>query len=237
MQRRDFVKLCAGGAATAVAASHFAFADQAAGDAVSHFYSKALLLDEFGKPFKAASLKVNTNYIFHYPFHGTPCFLLNLGKPTQQDIELKTAEGKPYLWKGGVGAKKSIVAYSAICAHRLNYPTKQLTFISFRDKKTEQASRENIIHCCSEHSEYDPAAGAKVINGPAPQPLAAILLEYDAATDGLTAVGTFGGEMFNEFFRKFEFKLSMEHGGKAQKPVAQANVAELTRFCQQQIQC
>jgi Rieske Fe-S protein len=163
--------------------------------------------------------------------------LLNLDKPTQENIELKTADGKTYLWKGGVGAKKTIVAYSAICAHRLNYPTKQLTFISFRDKKTEHASRENIIHCCSEHSEYDPAAGAKVINGPAPQPLAAILLEYDEASDSLTAVGTFGGEMFNEFFRKFEFKLNMEHGGKAQKSVNSATVAELTNFCKQQIQC
>lgn len=233
MQRRDFVKLCAGGAATAVAAP-FAFAEQ---PGVPHFYDKAQLLDEFGKPIKAAALKANTNYIFHYPFQGTPCFLLNLDKPTQENIELKTADGKAYVWKGGVGAKKTIVAYSAICAHRLNYPTKQLTFISFRDKKTEYASRENIIHCCSEHSEYDPAAGAKVINGPAPQPLAAILLEHDAATDGLIAVGTFGGEMFNEFFRKFEFKLNMEHGSKAQKATTIATVTELTSFCKQQIQC
>lgn len=233
MQRRDFVKLCAGGAATAVAAP-FAFAEQTG---APHFYDKARLLDEFGKPIKASTLKANTNYIFHYPFQGTPCFLLNLDKPAQENIALKTSDGRPYVWKGGVGAKKTIVAYSAICAHRLNYPTKQLTFISFRDKKTEHASRENIIHCCSEHSEYDPAAGAKVINGPAPQPLAAILLEYDAATDSLIAVGTYGGEMFNEFFRKFEFKLNMEHGGKAQKPVTSATVAELTNFCKQQIQC
>ncbi|MEY4730530.1 MAG: hypothetical protein RL020_1688, partial [Pseudomonadota bacterium] len=90
MQRRDFVKLCAGGAATAVAAP-FAFADQTG---APHFYDKARLLDEFGKPIKASSLKANTNYIFHYPFQGTPCFLLNLDKPPQENIELKTAEGK-----------------------------------------------------------------------------------------------------------------------------------------------
>ncbi|MGB9148830.1 MAG: (2Fe-2S)-binding protein [Burkholderiales bacterium] len=234
MQRRDFVKFFAGGAAAA-AAPQVGWADRT--DAAPHFYDKARLLDEFGKPIKAAALKANTNYIFHYPFQGTPCFLLNLGRPTQENIELKTADGKTYLWKGGVGAQKSVVAYSAICAHRLNYPTRQLTFISFRDKKSERASRENIIHCCSEHSEYDPAAGAKVINGPAQQPLAAILLEHDAASDGLVAVGTFGGEMFNEFFRKFEFKLGMEHGGKAQKTVASATVTELTNFCKQQIQC
>lgn len=235
MQRRDFVKLCVGGAATTVAATHFAAAGST--DAAPKLYDKARLLDELGKPLKASALKANTNYIFHYPFQGTPCFLLNLDKPAQENIALKTSDGKPYLWKGGVGAKKTIVAYSAICAHRLNYPTKQLTFISFRDKKTEHASRDNIIHCCSEHSEYDPAAGAKVINGPAAQPLAAILLEYDEAADGLIAVGTYGGEMFNEFFRKFEFKLNMEYGGKAQKSVTAATVAELTNFCKQQIQC
>ncbi len=233
MQRRDFVKLCTGGVAVLAAESTWALA----GGSEPHFYAKVQLMDEFGKPLKAASLKASTNYIFHYPFEGTPCFLLNLGKATEQNIALKTAEGKSYLWQGGVGANKSVVAYSAICAHKLNYPTKQLSFISFRDKKSERTSRDNIIHCCSEHSEYDPAAGAKVINGPAPQPLATILLEHDAATDALFAVGTYGGEMFNEFFKKFEFKLNMEHGGKAQKPATVVKVAELTHFCKQQIQC
>jgi Rieske Fe-S protein len=46
-----------------------------------------------------------------------------------------------------------------------------------------------MIHCCAEHSEYDPAAGAKVMAGPAKQPLATILLDYDATTDELSATG------------------------------------------------
>ena len=49
-----------------------------------------------------------------------------------------------------------------------------------------------MIHCCSEHSEYDPATGARVLGGPAPQPLSAILLEHDKSNDYLYAVGTLG---------------------------------------------
>ena len=71
-----------------------------------------------------------------------------------------------------------------------------------------------MIHCCSEHSQYDPAEGGRVLAGPAPQPLAAILLDYDAAADELYAVGTLGGEMFDEFFAKYEFRLALEHGGQ-----------------------
>src|SRR6185436_1402830 len=104
-------------------------------------------------------------------------------------------------WPGGVGPRGSIVAYSAICAHKLTYPTRDISFISYRAEKTVGNKFANVIHCCSEHSQYDPAAGARVVAGPAPQPLAAILLEHDAGTDEIYAVGTLGGEMFNEFFK------------------------------------
>jgi hypothetical protein len=69
-----------------------------------------------------------------------------------------------------------------------------------------------MIHCCSEHSKYDPAAGARVMGGPAPQPLCAILLEHDRAGDPLFATGTLGGEMFNTFFAKYDLRLALEHG-------------------------
>ena len=77
------------------------------------------------------------------------------------------------------------------------------------------------------------------MGGPAPQPLSAILLEYDAKSDGLHAVGTLGGEMFKEFFDKFELKLALDHGsGKPRQPVeGRAVVRELTQFCKQQVIC
>jgi len=99
--------------------------------------------------------------------------------------------------------------------------------------------RAHTIHCCSEHSEYDPAAGAKVVGGPAPQPLAAILLEHDARDDALHAIGTLGGEMFNAFFAKYEFKLAIDYGsGKTRQPVAGRTVVKaLQQFCKQQVRC
>jgi len=77
-----------------------------------------------------------------------------------------------------------------------------------------------------------------VVAGPAPQPLAAILLEHDAGTDEIYAVGTLGGEMFNEFFKKYEFKLALESSGSPHAAVAGSCVVHpLDNYCRQQVRC
>src|SRR5215470_4284578 len=231
MQRRSFMFACA---ASALAASVPALAT----DASPRQYSRARLVDPSGRPLKAHDLPANRNFIFHYPFAGTPCFLLNLGKPTKAHASLKTADARSYEWPGGVGADHSIVAYSAICAHRLTYPTREISFISYREEKSAGSKFAHVIHCCSEHSQYDPAEGAKVLAGPAPQPLAAVLLEHDPATDGLIATGTLGGELFNEFFSKYEFRLAMDFQGRPKTTVeGSCVVSELTAYCRQQVKC
>jgi len=231
MHRRNFMFACA---ASALAGSLPA----AAADAKPRFYSRARLVNAAGQPLRGRELAANRNFIFHYPFAGTPCFLLNLGRPTKASAKLKTADEQSYQWPGGVGAGHSIVAYSAICAHRLTYPTREISFISYRDEKSAGSRFAQVIHCCSEHSQYDPAEGAKVVAGPAPQPLAAILLEYDPKNDGLYAVGTLGGELFNEFFGKFKFRLALDHSGRARAAVeGRCVVSELTEYCRQQVKC
>lgn len=239
MDRRHFVKLCA----TSITLSGVHHGALGAVEGQARRYDPATLVDSEGQPIRATQLLTDRNYLFHYPYVGTPCFLLKLGKPPpRQDVGLETDDGEGYHWHGGVGPKRAIVSYSAICAHKLAYPTKQLSFISYKDANaTGKNSRAtpNTIHCCAEHSEYDPAAGARVVAGPAKQPLAAILLEYDPQTDELLAVGTVGGELFDEFFAKYEFKLAMEHGrNKGRQSVGRsAVVTELTQFCQQEIHC
>jgi Rieske Fe-S protein len=209
-----------------------------AADARPRFYSKALLVDAGGAPLRAGAVPANQNLIFHYPFAATPCFLLNLGKPVKPAATLKTAANETYEWRGGIGAGRSIVAYSAICAHRMSYPTRDISFISFRAEKTAGNRHAAVIHCCSEHSQYDPAEGARVVAGPAPQPLAAVLLDWNPATDEIHAVGTLGGEMFNEFFSKFEFRLAMEHNGAARAAVqGRCVVQSLDNYCRQQVKC
>jgi len=236
MQRRHFVRACA--AAGAAASLPELFAAWAQGAAQPRLYGRARLVDAAGRPIKSKALPVGRNLIFHYPYEATPCFLLNLAKPVKVAAQLATADKRVYEWGGGTGANGSVVAYSAICAHRLTYPTRDISFISYRSERTPGNRHADVIHCCSEHSQYDPAAGGRVVAGPAPQPLAAILLDYDRAADELYAVGTVGGEMFDEFFAKYEFRLTLEHGARARTAVEGSCVVdELERYCKQQVKC
>ena len=233
MERREFVKLCAATASGACLPE----AEAAAG-LTARMYARALLVDESGRPVRPAALRTGVNYVFEYPYASTPCFLLHLERPTVAGIDLRTEAGEAYRWQGGIGADRTIVAYSAICAHKMTYPTRQVSFIGYRDAPSPVAGKGKVITCCSDRSVYDPSAGARVVSGPAPQPLATILLEHDARKDEVSAVGTFGGEMFAEFFRKYEFRLQLEMGERAKAAVSGRSVVrELAHYSAQWAQC
>src|SRR3954463_9740413 len=119
MDRRSFIETCTSGAVCAAAASALT---ALAADAKPKAYARALLVDDQGAPLKASKLKALTNYVFDYPFEATPVFLLDLVKPALPQA-LSTRDRDAYAWPGGVGPRRSIVAYSAICAHQLVYPT------------------------------------------------------------------------------------------------------------------
>ncbi len=232
MRRRNFLQTCTAAAFAAMPGF------TVAADAKPRHYARARLVWPDGKPVRAAALPAHTNLVFHYPYAATPCFLLNLGRALQAGASLRTADAQAYRWQGGVGPERSIVAYSAICAHKMSYPTRQISFISYRAEGSRTSKHSKVIHCCSEHSEYDPAQGAAVVAGPARQPLAAILLDYDERADELYAVGTLGGEMFAKFFSEFAFRLSLDLGAKAHQPAGDTcEVVELTKYCRQPVQC
>ena len=216
MKRRGFVKLCAA-AVTGITAA----AETIAGEQQQYRrYGRVALVDaDNGRPVGAASLEVGETYVFHYPFISTPCFLVDLGKTVEAHTELRTRDGVPYVWRGGVGPKSSVVAFSAICAHKMTHPARAVSFINYRhgetrfrnsDDRVEQ--RAGVIYCCSENSVYDPARGGQVLGGPAPQPLAAIALDYQPGEDAFYATATIGGEMFDRFFGDFHDRLVLEHG-------------------------
>lgn len=233
MKRRDFVQVCAG-AAAGVALPTGA---QAAG-LTARMYKRARLVDEKGRPIQIDALEVGKNYVFDYPYSSTPCFLLHLDRAAPGGVELRTDTRQPYRWEGGIGRNKDVVAYSAICAHKLTYPTRQVSFIGYRNEPSPVAPSGKVITCCSDRSVYDPAQGARVVSGPATQPLCTILLEHDAKADEVHAVGTFGGEMFAEFFRRFEFRLQLEMGSRARDPVEGTTVVkELESYSTQWAKC
>jgi Rieske Fe-S protein len=206
---------------------------------------RVTLVNSGGQPLRAGDLEPGQNYVFHYPYVTTPCFLIDLGRPTQSSATLETEAGHRYRWQGGVGPGRSIVAFSAICAHKMSYPTKTVSFINFRgdearfqDRDKNVATREQVIYCCSEGSVYDPADGARVLGGPAPQPLAAV--DLACGDDGvLSACGTYGGDMFERFFDSFEFQLELEHGSRnIQEPVSgTTSVQRLEEYTENQRVC
>ena len=213
VSRRGFLKLCASTGAL-VAGSPALLARTP--PERSHSTS-ARLVHSDGRPLRLDDLEVGENYVFHYPYVTTPCFILNLGKPALPRDGLEMDDGRKYSWRGGVGSQRSVVAFSAICAHRMSYPTPTVSFINYRHEPTaytnheyQLARREQVIYCCSEGSVYDPAEGCRVLGGPAPQPLAAVDLGLDEATGEVRALGMYGGDMFERFFEKFGFQLALQ---------------------------
>ena len=235
MRRRDFLGSCTLLSALATLAR----ADAASEGAQVRRYTRSLLVDIHGAPIRQASLAAETNYVFQYPFASTPCFLLRLPEPVAAVPALHRERGGPYASPAGVGPARNVVSFSAICAHKLAYPTRDVSFIRYQ-KSRSATSSGRVIHCCADHSVYDPMAGARVVAGPAPQPLASIALEYDAGRDEISAIGTIGAEQFGPFFEKYAFKLELEYGGleRAQKPVYTTTVVrELTNYCRTTIEC
>ncbi len=233
MERRQFLTSCA-----VLSGAGLLAGEGARADAPPHWYARTHLTDIHGRPIRARDLASDTNYVFQYPFAATPCLLVKLARPVAVTASLKREDGAAYAWQGGVGEERNVVAFSAICAHKLAYPTREVSFIRYQRERSATSGAQ-VIHCCADHSVYDPAQGARVVAGPAPQPLAAIILEYDSADDGLYALGTVGAEQFDAFFVKYRLKLSLEYGGEGGRGAVggTAILRELTNYCRTTIQC
>jgi arsenite oxidase small subunit len=238
--RRGFVRMCTAAVAL-IGASPGLLAQT---NAPLRRYARVRLVDHEGRGISAKHLKVGENYIFHYPYLATPCFLINLGKPTKA-ATLRTEDGQEYHWKGGVGPQNAIVAFAAICAHKMTHPAHQVSFINYRhDPATflnaddETSKRAQVIYCCSEKSVYDPVNGARVLGGPAKQPLTTIVLEQDKRGN-LYAIGTLGGELYDRFFATFSSRLSLEFRTTNIRRLItnDATVVPLAMYCSNQILC
>ncbi len=219
MDRREFLKTCSAGAVALAAPSVLTYAE-----AIE--FPKAKLIDAQGNPIKASQLAANADYIFAYPYQSVPCILVNLGQALETGEKLPDSNGGDYQWLGGVGSDKSIVAFVGICQHQLQYPNKQVSMINFIAKKSDVAGRSGVINCCAHNSVYDPFAGGRVVKGPAPNPLMAVRLEWDAASDELTATGIYGHDIIKDFFKAYKRKLKKEYGRRAYKQ----EVAETTQI-------
>lgn len=239
--RRGFIRTCLSLVAGTMTARR-----ALAGTEAMQRYQRVPLVDDHGRRIRASELETGVGYLFYYPYVVTPCFLIDLGEPAKGPIELRTEDGDTYQWAGGVGGRSSVVAFSAICAHKMTHPARSVSFINYRHQPVtfqgsdhERHRQAGVIYCCSEKSVYDARDGGRVLGGPAPQPLAAVILEYDPDTDTIEAVGTRGGEMFERFLTEFRFRLQLEHGiTDIRKQVTDAStVVPVSEYCRNQVLC
>ena len=240
--RRRFIKVCATAAATVASYPETLVASVSQGK----FFNRVQLLNEDDTPLRAGNLITDESYLFFYPYISTPCFLIRLEQSVNQATTLKTQQGGQYDWRGGVGPQNQIVSFSAICAHKMSHPSVQVSFINYRPEEVQYAGhdnlfhrRPNVIYCCSEGSVYDPAEGGRVLGGPAPNPLAAILLEHDPQTDYLFAVGVAGQSMFVSYFKTFGHRLELGFKSEAvdQPGEGTTKVVTLDSYCARQVLC
>ena len=192
-----------------------------------------MLVDKSGRPFRSAQLAAGEPHIFNYPFEATPVFLMALPREATP-VDLSNDRQQRYQSLRGSGPRRNIVAYSAICAHKLMYPTPEISFINIRRGQADEP--DHVVHCCGDNSRYDPTRGGKVISGPAPQPLAMIALEWNSTTDELHAVGTLGAEMFQAFFEKYNVRLALERGANAKNKSARTSMVQSASNYSRQLQ-
>lgn len=237
MERRDFFKLSAT-TAMAVAITPSMITTELRADNGNLFtpYEKVQLKDADGNPLKASALVEEETYVFNYPHVATPALLVNLKTPTAKDVELEAADGTKYLFKGGVGSKGTVIAYSAICPHQLTHPQPEMSmfFYTKESGKTLAYDKGGVMVCTSHLSAFEPKEGGKRVGGPANQGLAQIVLEIDAE-DNLWAVAVVGPDKFQDYFKAFkkEFKKFYGNKRKAKKLVkTEAKVQPLTNFTQ-----
>lgn len=110
----------------------------------------------------AARMAVGQAVAFSYPDAASPCTAIRMGAPVE----------------GGVGPGRDIVAYSTLCTH-MGCP------VAFDAK-----SRCFKCHC--HYSSFDAEKAGQMVCGQATENLPRIVLEYDAASGTVTAVGVSG---------------------------------------------
>ena len=232
MDRRTFHRLCGGliGSASLLhrelAASESA---DASADGPTPPQPRSRLVRGDETPLTIGDVHPGQAWVFHYPYRTTPCFLIGLDEPAP----------------GGLGEGASVVAFSAICSHKMSHPARPISHIGYRAEPVEFVDRDGVrqrrtgtISCCSERSVYDPGDGGRVLAGPAPTPLAAIRLALDP-DDTIVATASLGPNRYDDFLDAFGFRLAMEHGQSDVRRLS-GKTCEATpagEYSRQQIRC
>ena len=112
---------------------------------------------------KAASMSASTPVAFTYPDTASPCLAVKLGNGPVP---------------GGVGPDRDIVAYSTLCTH-MGCPV-------------AYDARARTFKCPCHYSSFDAEKSGQMICGQATENLPRVVLEYNAQSGAITAIGIDG---------------------------------------------
>ena len=107
-------------------------------------------------------MKVNEVVSFAYPDNASPCAMIKMGRRVH----------------GGVGPEGDIVAFSTLCTH-MGCPV-------------QYEGGTKVFKCGCHFSMFDAENGGQMVCGQATEDLPRVLLDYDAKTDTVSAVGVDG---------------------------------------------
>ena len=162
LSRRIFLKSSGGAAAAAVGAAGATLLPGVA-EAAEPAGSTATNLSYPKRPVgKAGDMPVNQTVSFSYPDPSSPCVAIRMGNVVP----------------GGVGPNKDIVAFSTLCTH-MGCPV-------------QYEGGTKTFKCNCHFSIFDPENGGQMVCGQATEDLPRVLLDYDARTDSVAAVGVDG---------------------------------------------
>ena len=119
-----------------------------------------------------SSLDPSAPLRFNYPLVDTPSILVKVGAPAEN----------------GVGPDSDVVAFSGICQH-LGCFYSALPAGASPECNSGFKAASPQGYCCCHGGQYDFAHGAEVIGGPPPRPVPRVILNYDASTGDVYAVG------------------------------------------------
>lgn len=162
LSRRIFLKSSGSAAAAGVGAAGAALMATPAAAATPAGSNSTTLAYPKRSVGKAGGMPVNQAVNFAYPDASSPCVALRMGSAVP----------------GGVGPNKDIVAFSQLCTH-MGCPVQY-----------EGATK--TFKCNCHFSIFDPENGGQMVCGQATEDLPRVLLEYDAKSDGVAAVGVDG---------------------------------------------
>ena len=236
MERRQFLGTCAAlsGAGGFPALSAWA-------DTAPRFYERARARRRVpARRCACASLKDETNYVFQYPVR-RHAVLSSQARPPGRDVGHAQARGRLDV---RVARRRRAATMRSSPSRRSARTSSPIRRATSRSSATSGSRSSNsvaqAIHCCAEHSVYDPASGARVVSGPAPQPLAAILLEYDAGQDTLAADRHARRRAVRRVLPQVRIQArdGVRRGqGAPCRSESTTVVKELAQYCRQTIQC